>query len=109
VTNTMPANAVWLFVDSDKATMPRRFYRARFEHECGAPAVPALAIVRSNNAVIVSWPLTADGWVLEHTNILSLSAAPWPQIPPPYQTNGSTLQFTEPAPAGSKFYRLRYP
>ncbi len=107
VTNTMPANAVWLFVDSDKATMPRRFYRARFEQECGVPAVPALAIARSNNAVIVSWPLTADDWVLEHTNALSGSSAPWPQIPPPYQTNGGTLQFTEPAPTGTRFYRLQ--
>ncbi len=74
-----------------------------------APAAPQLAIVRSNNAVIVSWPLPADGWVLEATNALPRAAAPWPQIAPPYQTNGPNLQFTEPSPVGNQFYRLHKP
>ncbi|MCU0784112.1 MAG: hypothetical protein MUF81_08730 [Verrucomicrobia bacterium] len=73
------------------------------------PGAPLLSVARSNSAVIVSWPLPAEGWVLEATNALPQVAAPWPQIPPPYQTNGANLQFTEPAPVGSKFYRLHKP
>jgi len=53
--------------------------------------------------------LSADGCVLEGTNALPQVSAPWPQIPPPYQTNGANLQFTEPAPVGNKFYRLHRP
>jgi hypothetical protein len=53
--------------------------------------------------------LPAEGWVLEATNALPNLAAPWPQIPPPYQTNGANLQFIEPSPTGNKFYRLHKP
>jgi hypothetical protein len=70
---------------------------------------PYLTVTRSNNAVIVSWPLPAVGWVLEWTNVLSQVSAPWPQILPPYQTNGPNLQYTDPVPAGNKFYRLHKP
>jgi hypothetical protein len=65
--------------------------------------------MRSNSAVTVSWPLPAEGWVPECTNALPHVSAPWPQIQPPYQTNGANLQFTEPSPVGNKFYRLRKP
>jgi hypothetical protein len=61
----------------------------------------------STNTVVVSWPLPADGWVLEATNALPQVSAPWPQIAPPYETNGPNLQFTEPLPTGNKFYRLK--
>ncbi len=71
---------------------------------------PLLSVLRTTtNTVIVSWPLPTAGWVLEWTNALSQVSASWPQIPPPYQTNGANLQFTEPAPAGAKFYRLHKP
>jgi len=73
------------------------------------PGAPYLTVTRSTNAVVVSWPLPAEGWVLETTNALPQIAAPWPQIPPPYLTNGANLQFTEPVPAGNKFYRLHKP
>lgn len=36
-------------------------------------------------------------------------AAPWPQIPLPYPTNGVNLQFIEPSPTGNTFYRLHKP
>jgi len=70
---------------------------------------PYLTITRSNNTVIVSWPLPATGWVLEVANALPQISAPWLQINPPYITNGTNLQFTEPLPAGNKFYRLHKP
>jgi len=71
-------------------------------------APPYLTIACAmTNTVVVSWPLAeAEGWVLQATNALPSVAAPWPIIPPPYQTNGANLQFLEPAPVGNKFYRL---
>ena len=68
-----------------------------------------LTVMRSNNTVIVSWPLPAEGWVLEWTNALPQVSAPWPQLPLPYQTNGANLQDTAPTPLGNKFYRLHKP
>jgi hypothetical protein len=72
-------------------------------------AAPKLDIQRQSNSVVVSWRLPADGWVLEATNALPPTAAPWPQLAPPYQTNGVNLQFTEPAPVGNTFFRLHKP
>lgn len=75
------------------------------------PGAPYLTVFRTaTNTVVVSWPLGgSDGWRLEATNALPAGAAPWPVIPPPYRTNGANLEFLEPAPAGSKFYRLHKP
>ena len=57
----------------------------------------------------MSHPFPAEGGVLEATNALPVVAAPWPQIAPPYETNGANLQFTEPLPSGNKLYRLHKP
>jgi hypothetical protein len=75
------------------------------------PGAPYLTVFRTaTNSVVVSWPLAgAEGWVLQATNALPNVATPWPVIPPPYQTNGTNLQFIEPSPVGSKFYRLHKP
>ncbi len=74
------------------------------------PGAPWLTVMRtSTNTVVVWWPLPAEGWVLEATNALPAAPVPWPQITPPYETNGVNLQFTEPSPAGNKFYRLHRP
>jgi len=75
------------------------------------PGAPDLIVVRTaTNTVVVSWPLAgAEGWVLQATNALPSVAAPWPLIPPPYQTNGPILQFIEPTPVGNRFYRLHKP
>lgn len=70
---------------------------------------PALRIEHKTNTVILSWPRPADGWVLESTNALPTISVAWPQISPPYQTNGTNFQFVEPTPAGNKFYRLHRP
>jgi len=74
-----------------------------------SPGVPLLSVELSDGAVIVSWPWPAPGWVLESTNALPSGSVEWPQIPPPYQTNGANLQVTDPAPTGNKFYRLHKP
>lgn len=75
------------------------------------PGAPYLIVFRTPpNTVVVSRPLAgAEGWVLEATNVLLSEAAPWPVIPTPYQTNGPNLQFLEPTPVGTKFYRLHKP
>lgn len=75
------------------------------------PGAPYLTVfLTTTNTVVVSWPLAgAEGWSLQATNALSSVAAPWPVIPPPYQTNGPNLQVLEPATVGNKFYRLHKP
>ena len=85
--------------------------RAKFFRLTQASLAPRLSISlnRELSTITVSWPLPADGWVLEWTNVVPQVEAPWPRIPPPYQTNGANLQFTEPAPTGCKFYRLHKP
>jgi hypothetical protein len=61
------------------------------------------------NSLVVSWPLPADGWVLEWTNRVPVVSGTWPQISPPYQTNAVQAWIVVPAPAGSAFYRLHKP
>ena len=73
------------------------------------PGAPRLSIARSNNAVIVSWPLPAPGWVLDETTTLSGTPIPWAQVSPPYQTNATQSCIALPSPAANKFYRLRKP
>jgi hypothetical protein len=75
------------------------------------PGAPLLSIALNPqlSTITVCWPLPADGWVLESTNALPKVAAPWPQIAPPYQTNGANLQFIELTPSGNRFYRLHKP
>jgi hypothetical protein len=74
------------------------------------PNAPYLTVWRTaTNTVVVSWPGPTQGWVLEATNALPSVATPWPQIPPPYQTNGPNLEFIEQAPLGHRFYRLHKP
>lgn len=73
--------------------------------------IPALATTRTNELIIVSWPAPAVGWLLERTNGLNGVTAPWPQVAPPYQTNGSTISVTitnTPA-VGNQFFRLHKP
>ena len=75
------------------------------------PGAPLLSITLNPqlSTINILWLLPAEGWVLEWTNVLPRVSAPWPQLPPPYQTNGANLQFTEPLPAGNRFYRLHKP
>jgi hypothetical protein len=74
------------------------------------PGAPWLTITRTTtNTVVVSWPLPDTGWKLHATTNLVPGGSLWTEIPPPYQTNGANLQCAEPAPSGSKFYRLHKP
>ena len=76
------------------------------------PGAPLLTIDRDvvTGAVTVSWTRPADGWILEQTgNMASPPAAiPWSPVPATtYQTNATHISITFPAPAGSRYYRLR--
>ena len=72
------------------------------------PGAPLLSVTNAGPQIVVSWPAPADGWLLERTNVLNGAASPWPQVPPPYQTNGSVISVTIPnsPPTGSWFFRL---
>ncbi len=61
------------------------------------------------STINVSWPSPAEGWTLEYATVLTGGTSLWTQIPPPYQTNASSLYFTESPPAGNRFYRLHKP
>jgi hypothetical protein len=74
------------------------------------PGAPWLTITHTEtNSVVVSWPLPAEGWVLEWTNRVGGVSVPWPQVSLPYQTNTAQAWIVEPAPTGNKFYRLHKP
>jgi hypothetical protein len=68
---------------------------------------PSLSAWCINTTIVVTWPASAAGWVLEVTVGDPTPASVWTAIPPPYGTDGAHLLFSEPLPLGSKFYRLR--
>jgi hypothetical protein len=71
--------------------------------------IPWLNITRADQQVVLSWLAPDEGWVLEWTNSIPPVEAPWPQVLPPYETNGGGLQFIEPASLNTRFYRLHKP
>lgn len=93
---------------------PRIYNRALSEREITYvyAGTPALEIARTNDQITVSWRAPSDGWVLEATNVLQPSSGvPWPQVPPPYQTNGGTVFkiITNNSAIGNQFFRLHKP
>jgi hypothetical protein len=75
------------------------------------PGAPLLTITTAGNLITVWWPRTAESWRLERTNTVAGASAPWPPVPPPYQTNADTVSvtFTNGLPVGNQFYRLHKP
>jgi hypothetical protein len=77
------------------------------------PGAPLLTVTRDavSGAVTVSWPVPADGWVLDQTGALATSPAAisWNQVGFPYQTNAGRISITVPNPSGNRVYRLRKP
>jgi hypothetical protein len=72
------------------------------------PGAPLLSVVRSNNNVVISWPLPASGFLLDQVTALTASPS-WMQVAFPYQTNATHIYVTVPMPSGTKYYRLRKP
>ena len=76
------------------------------------PGAPLLSITRSNGSVIVSWPRTATGFVLEQTSQLLSppQTSSWADVPVnQYQTVGTNIHFTISSPLGHQCFRLRKP
>jgi len=73
------------------------------------PGAPYLSVTNLGGSVLVSWPVPADGWLLERTNVLTGLTGPWIPVALPYQTNGGliSVSFTNAPPAGNQFFRLR--
>ena len=77
---------------------------ATFTVTPGAP--PLLTITRSGNGVILSWPLSAQGYVLESAGTLT-GPNQWSAVVDTPTTNGLSLQVTNPVSGNAKFYRLK--
>jgi hypothetical protein len=70
---------------------------------------PQLSVRYQAGAVVVSWPAAAEGWLLHATANLVPAGNLWTEVPPPYTAAGPTLQFSDSALLGQKFYRLHKP
>jgi hypothetical protein len=89
-------------VDPQAAAFQHRFYRLAMV------TPPLLSITRTTTkAVMLSWPLPADGWVLEQASSLVGPPQGWTQILPPYQTNATQAWVTITNSEGISLYRLR--
>jgi hypothetical protein len=73
------------------------------------PAAPRLSVALSNATLVVLWPASAEGWLLQATTNLLVSGSLWAEFAPPYSISGTNFCFTEPALVGNKFYRLHKP
>jgi hypothetical protein len=73
------------------------------------PGAPILSLSRSNNAVIVSWPLSAIGFNLERSATLSALSNSWTTISPPYSTNATSFYVPIPSLTGQTYFRLHKP
>jgi subtilase family serine protease len=91
-------------VDPQASSFQQRFYRLALV------IPPRLSISRTATSVVVlSWPLPADGWVLEQASSLVGSPHGWTQIPPPYPTDTKQVWVTITNSEDISFYRLRLP
>ncbi|HEY5912137.1 MAG TPA: hypothetical protein VJA21_16155 [Verrucomicrobiae bacterium] len=61
----------------------------------------------SSNTVCVWWPVPPSSWQLQATASLASGGGGWTATT--YATNGGNCVYTEPLPAGPKFYRLYKP
>jgi hypothetical protein len=74
------------------------------DHAASSPA-PSLLVSRSGANVVITWPTTASGFVLESTD--SLSAVNWTAVAAAVGEEGALKKVEVPAAGAAKFYRLR--
>lgn len=67
----------------------------------------ALAITRSNNAVVISWPSPSTGWTLQQ-NTNGFATVNWSNVTT-IQDNGTTKSIAVNPPSGNRFHRLVKP
>jgi hypothetical protein len=70
----------------------------------GGASQPTLAVLRTGNSVLLTWPVTADGYVLEETQ---LQPNAWTNSSAPVVVQGSNNVATITTAVSAKFYRLR--
>ncbi len=76
--------------------------------EATAVVPPSLAVARSNNTVLVSWPSPSTGFVLQQNANLGNTNG-WSTSGFPITTNVTKLSITVPSPKGNLFFRLFKP
>jgi hypothetical protein len=57
--------------------------------------------------MVISWPATATGFLLEAASALDTPTLPWTLVDPPYATNGNRISVSVPTVDGNRFFRLR--
>ncbi|MBX3748059.1 MAG: hypothetical protein KF833_22350 [Verrucomicrobiae bacterium] len=70
-------------------------------------SAPSLAIRREGDSVVLSWPASAEGFVLESTP--SLSPATWTAVSETPTSAGGQSSVTIGAGSGTRYFRLRRP
>ncbi len=66
---------------------------------------PTLTITRQANGIVISWPSTASGWVLEQTG--NLAARNWDTSGLTVTDDGTTKSVSVLSTEGSLFFRLK--
>mgnify|MGYP000963274143 CR=1 FL=1 len=73
------------------------------------PEAPLLSITRQAETIVMSWPVSAEGFVLEETAALLVPAPAWIPVTLPVRTNATEVSVTVALPVGTRFYRLVRP
>ena len=67
--------------------------------------LPALSLQQSGSNIVLSWPASAAGFMLQSTDNLGASAS-WANVTGSYIPQGASLTWTNTFPAGRRFFRL---
>jgi hypothetical protein len=74
-----------------------------------SPGAPPLRITQLSDRVVVSWPKSPSGWLLEQTAAFAPQVL-WTTVSPSaLQTNATDVYVVVSQPLDSRFYRLRKP
>lgn len=68
---------------------------------------PQLSITRHGQQILISWPVAAGSFVLEHSSTVENGS--WAPVPGPYQDDGTAQFILMAADDVSGFYRLHSP
>jgi hypothetical protein len=101
---TKRADRFRAFASMEDLTPSRRPY-LQVGYTAATSAGTSLAVTRSGNNVVISWPATATGYVLEFTP--SLVPATWSLVTTPQVIVGDRVTVTVAASGKTTFYRLR--
>jgi len=93
--------------NSNIAVTSGQMYADNFSALTAPDTAPALASVRTNSTILLSWPQSAVGYTPEATS--SLTSPSWSAVTPlPVLSNG-IYSVSQPLSESSRFFRLRKP